>query len=240
MCYVRVRYCTCTICRGWTESVGKFPRPWIGTHSPRMESRRCTCSHDKTQQRRLCSDTSAEDMARSVRWRLASARWMAAGCPDYRTSGYFGLGVERQFGFKAWVLKVILSTQENPDNYRCTDELALLTPVQRSFTESGISLQIHLNLTHLHTPLNWSALWIIRTSIRTEVHVPAHLGYVTFPAALIGCGRSVWLCRSMCSLCCKHKPGFTKLVSLLQSLFISTSMIIYSHCVLSVRSRTNP
>lgn len=73
--------CTCTICRGWTESVGKFPRPWIGTHSPRMESRRCTCSHDKTQQRRLCSDTSAEDMAKSVRWKHKSALWMSAGCP---------------------------------------------------------------------------------------------------------------------------------------------------------------
>lgn len=56
------RYLTWTICRGCTESVGKFPRPWIGTLSPRIESNLCTCSQDNTQNRRLCSDTSPEDM----------------------------------------------------------------------------------------------------------------------------------------------------------------------------------
>lgn len=54
---------TWTICRGCTESVGKFPRPWTGTVSPRIESKRCTCSQDNTQNRRHCSDTSPEDMA---------------------------------------------------------------------------------------------------------------------------------------------------------------------------------
>lgn len=54
---------TWTICRGWTERVGKFPRPWTGTVSPRIESKRCTCSQDNTQNRRHCSDTSPEDMA---------------------------------------------------------------------------------------------------------------------------------------------------------------------------------
>lgn len=57
---------TWTICRGCTESVGKFPRPWMGTLSPRMESSRCTCSHDNTQNRRL-SEASPEDMARLSR-----------------------------------------------------------------------------------------------------------------------------------------------------------------------------
>lgn len=54
---------TWTICRGCTESVGKFPRPWTGTVSPRIESKRCTCSQDNTQNRRHCSDTSPEDMS---------------------------------------------------------------------------------------------------------------------------------------------------------------------------------
>lgn len=66
-CIKRIERCaliiTWTICRGWTESVGKFPRPWTGTVSPRIESKRCTCSQDNTQNRRHCSDTSPEDMA---------------------------------------------------------------------------------------------------------------------------------------------------------------------------------
>lgn len=53
---------TWTICRGCTDSVGKFPRPWIGTLSPRMESKRRTCSQDSTLTRRLCSEASPEDM----------------------------------------------------------------------------------------------------------------------------------------------------------------------------------
>lgn len=53
---------TWTICRGCMDSVGKFPRPWIGTLSPRMESKRRTCSQDSTLTRRLCSEASPEDM----------------------------------------------------------------------------------------------------------------------------------------------------------------------------------
>lgn len=63
---------TWTICRGCTDSVGKFPRPWIGTLSPRMESKRCTWSHDSTLTRRLWSQASAEDMA------TGGGGWMSA------------------------------------------------------------------------------------------------------------------------------------------------------------------
>lgn len=53
---------TWTICRGCTDSVGKFPRPWIGTLSPRMESKRRTWSQHSTLTRRLWSEASPGDM----------------------------------------------------------------------------------------------------------------------------------------------------------------------------------
>lgn len=54
---------TWTISRGCTDRVGKFPRPWMGTASPRIESKRCTWSQDNTQNRRLWSDASPQDIA---------------------------------------------------------------------------------------------------------------------------------------------------------------------------------
>lgn len=57
-----VLICTWTIWRGCTDRVGKFPRPWMGTASPKIESKRCTWSQVKTQNRRLWSETSPQDM----------------------------------------------------------------------------------------------------------------------------------------------------------------------------------
>ena len=56
-------FITWTIWRGCTDRVGKFPRPWMGTASPRIESKRCTWSQDNTQNRRLWSDAPPQDMA---------------------------------------------------------------------------------------------------------------------------------------------------------------------------------
>lgn len=53
---------TWTIWRGCTDRVGKFPRPWMGTASPKIESKRCTWSQVKTQNRRLWSEASPQDM----------------------------------------------------------------------------------------------------------------------------------------------------------------------------------
>lgn len=76
---------TWMICRGFTESVGKFPRPWMGTLSPRMESKRRTWSQDRTLSRRLCSGASPDDMTTGGRWTLLRgtstplARWDGGG-----------------------------------------------------------------------------------------------------------------------------------------------------------------
>lgn len=56
------RWPTWTIWRGCTDSVGKFPRPWMGTASPTIESKRRTWSQVSTQNRRLCSGASPRDM----------------------------------------------------------------------------------------------------------------------------------------------------------------------------------
>lgn len=53
---------TWTISRGCTDNVGKFPRPWIGTLSPRIESKRRTWSQDSTLTLRLWSEELPEDM----------------------------------------------------------------------------------------------------------------------------------------------------------------------------------
>ena len=59
---------TWTICRGCTDSVGKFPRPWIGTLSARMESKRHTWSQHSTLRRRPGSSASPEDMTVGLDW----------------------------------------------------------------------------------------------------------------------------------------------------------------------------
>lgn len=90
---------------------------------------------------------------------------------------------ESQFKIKAWIWKVILSTKQNPNICGWTNELKRLFPTVELLTQStvhslclpGISLQIHLNLPYLHTPFNWSALWIIKYFIRTKGFVHAYV-----------------------------------------------------------------
>lgn len=98
--------------------------------------------------------------------------WMPRLCDVRRVR----FKVERQFKIKAWIWKVILSTKQNPNICLWTNELRSLFPTVAVLTQStvhslcllGINLQIHLNLPYLHTPLNWSALWIIKSFIRTK------------------------------------------------------------------------
>lgn len=52
---------TWTMCRGCTDRVGKFPRPWIGMLSPRMESNRRTWSQDSTLTLGFSSGASPEE-----------------------------------------------------------------------------------------------------------------------------------------------------------------------------------
>lgn len=71
---------TWTISRGCTDSVGKFPRPWIGTLSPRIESKRRTWSQDSTLTLRLWSEELPEDMTTG----LDRASTKRVGCRETR------------------------------------------------------------------------------------------------------------------------------------------------------------
>lgn len=74
---------TCTMVRGRTDSVGKFPRPWMGTASPRIWSRRCTCSHVRTLKRLpRCSAPPGAGPAAAAASSIAPAAEGAGNCPE--------------------------------------------------------------------------------------------------------------------------------------------------------------
>lgn len=86
---------TCTMVRGFTDSVGKLPRPWMGTVSPKIWSNRCTCSHVSTLKRSpvRCSEQPAASAA-SIAPPAAPPGSDAENSRKYRAGGGGGDGGE--------------------------------------------------------------------------------------------------------------------------------------------------
>lgn len=88
---------TCTMVRGLTDSVGKLPRPWMGTVSPRIWSSRCTCSHVSTLKRSpvRCSEQPAASAA-SIAPPAAPPGSGAENSRKYRAGGCGGGGGKKK------------------------------------------------------------------------------------------------------------------------------------------------